>query len=138
MTRCPDCNKFVELEQAELEVEADVDEEREKGKSEATITVTGRVNLVLNCADCGIALKEANLDLGMKKMPFVHEKPDCAGVLDVEVKGETTDRFEGSGRYAKHFYGADISANVTCSDCGVEIEETCMVEEQASSFKECC
>lgn len=39
-------------------------------------------------------------------------------------------------RYAKHYYGAQVTWNATCSACGAVTTVTAPVEEQASSFEE--
>ena len=124
MPRCPDCNRFVSVEMAEPELDLEL------GDGE----VTGSVRLVQTCADCGTELAEANLDVA-QSFEFEHDQDGCDGDLllsDEEV--ESDDRYEGQGRYAKHFYGANITATVSCDKCGVEKELNIYAEEQASFF----
>lgn len=137
MARCPDCNKFVALEQEEPEVEAEVSEERETGKAESSVIVSGNVQLGLSCADCGTGLKGTDLDFEAEEVEFLHKTADCTGELEVYAEGESSDRYEGIGRYAKHFYGADIRAKVSCVACEAKVEVTASVEEQASAFEDC-
>jgi len=140
--RCPDCNKFVSYE--------DPPEVEESGDPEISFdkegTVTGSVRVVLKCADCGTELKDADLDY---EETFQHK---CTGKEVGEWEAEF-DSAEGSSRlenkdrrgrpisstrYMKTFYGADVMIKATCPRCGEEVMIETHVEEQASSFNECC
>lgn len=132
---CPDCNKFVSIEMADPEVSS---EEVHDGQ------VTGSVRLVQTCADCGSELAEANLDftIDIPDGAFPHtvsesgEDSAACGDEDISVtvEAENDDRFEGRGRYTKHFYVANLHATVKCEKCESEIELDGSTEEQASSF----
>ena len=123
--RCPDCNKFVSIEMAEPELELEL------GEGE----VTGTVRLVQTCADCGTELAEANPDI-YEPFDFEHKSDDCDGKLILEDESaENDDKYEGKGRYAKHFYSANITATIRCEKCGAEMPFETSVEEQASFFE---
>ena len=118
MARCPDCNKFVSFEEQDPEVN---DLEVDEGGH-----VTANVRIVNACGDCGTELTEANLDLETDvKIPKGHTGEGHE--LEVEEDGaERTSRsgnfkkgvfVPGGGRYAKTFYGAQVSFSVTC-ECG--------------------
>ena len=127
MARCPDCNKFVGIEMAEPELNLEVDDDG---------SITGEVRLVQTCSECGTELAEANLTVE-GEVEFVHNS-DCKKESSLELdneEAENDDRFEGKGRYAKHFYVANIHAVVRCPDCEIEQEFDTSVEEQASSFE---
>jgi len=125
--RCPDCNKFVGIEMDEPELNLEVDNDG---------SITGEVRLVQTCAECGTELAEANLTME-GEVEFTHDdncKKESGLELDNE-EAENDDRYKGKGRYARHFYVADVRAVVRCPDCGMEQEFDTSVEEQASSFK---
>ena len=125
MARCPDCNKFVGIEMADSELNLEIGSDNE---------VTGDVRLVQTCAECGTELAEANLDIS-ESIDFEHKEDGCDGELTLEDENaENDDRFEGKGRYAKHFYVANVSATIRCEKCGAELEFITSVEEQASFF----
>lgn len=154
MARCPDCNKFVGVEQQEVEdFEPDIEVEVPVGRLQSG-SVSGEVHLVLACVDCGTELSESNQDVEAE-FTVEHDedcealfKPDEAGVLqplpegspppeleaeDVSVAIE--DTFEGKGRGARHYYGASISMTITCPGCKGSAEVQTEVNEQASSFE---
>ena len=134
--RCPDCNKFVGFEQAEPELEVALD-----GK-----TISGSVRLVLLCAECSQELMDAELDVDIDVDHSCEKGKDKEP--DLELDGESadnTDRYEDkdrhgrpikSMRYQKHFYGADLTFDVTCNHCGETFTVEDSVEEQASGFNE--
>lgn len=130
--RCPDCNKFVGLEQGDPELDLSVEGDR----------VTGYVRLVLTCADCGGEMKEANLDIDLDIDHDCEKNEDDDFEIEDE-SAEPTDRYETKDRhgkaiknfrYQKHFYGAEISITVRCNNCNETIELADAVEEQASGF----
>ena len=128
MPRCPDCGKFVSVEMAEPEMEELV--------VDAEGNVSGSVRLVQECGECGTELAEANIDV--EATVTVEHKDGCkgeSGLVSEDEATESKDRFEGKGRYAKHFYGADITATIRCEDCGAEASLETSVEEQAIFFE---
>ena len=140
--RCPDCLKFVSLEQEEPEVnsvEIESAGDIEDGVQE--LEVTADVRLVLNCGECGGEMKEANLD-ATETVQFTHAD-DCEaeeGDLEIEEDGaENMDDYRPAGRpmrYQKHYYGADVTVRVKCNKCEAEDTFTVKVEEQAGAFDE--
>ena len=117
--RCPDCNKFVSFDEGEPEVNnIDVDSEG---------NVTANVRITNNCAECSQELTEANFDLEADHVDDCKEHVGKGHELSVEDNGcERTDRsgffkkgkfVPAYGRYAKHFYGVELSYTITCS-CG--------------------
>jgi hypothetical protein len=111
--------------------------------------VSANVRLVLTCANCSAELAEASTEAS-KEFDHSHhdenpdnpdddewlwEEDDSLELVDDCPYCEVTDRFEGKGRYAKHFYGADVPVCIKCKTCKEEIKLTVNVEEQASSFE---
>lgn len=58
--RCPDCNKFVSMENADPDVDV------ESSLEGHTISVTGSIRAVRTCAECGTELKELSFDIDEK------------------------------------------------------------------------
>jgi len=136
MPRCPDCNKFVSLDsETEPEVDLEVSDDG---------TVTGTAMIVNNCGDCGTEMAAAELEVSIDPEsicappppdapPPVEGAPPAVGEsleehlaklhdpeasLEVEdTSRERTDRYEGKGRGQRHYYGARLEVEVTCS-CG--------------------
>lgn len=88
MARCPDCNKFVPMDQGDPEVnDVNVDGN----------TVTVSVRLVNNCGECGTELTEASVDGEAEfDMPdgWAEESgacPVCNGTRAVEVSSNPDD-----------------------------------------------
>jgi hypothetical protein len=117
--RCPDCRKFVSFEESEPEInELQVD---------ADGNVTANVHITNNCADCSQELTEANFDMEADHTDDCKEHVGKGHELSIEDNGcERTERsgyfdkgqFKAAGgRYAKHFYGVELSYTITCS-CG--------------------
>lgn len=132
MARCPNCNKFVSLEQAEPEVTAQVNGD----------VVDLDVRMVLTCAECGEELLEAEVS-----DEFTIDNHDCedAEYEEVDTTAEATDRYQDkdrhgklikSMRYRRHYYGANGTVVVECSKCKQYVDVPFDVEEQASSFME--
>ena len=136
--RCSDCNKFVSFNEPEVEV---------TDETIAGNVVSGRVRIVLQCAECGQELKDAELDF---EMEIDHECSKCGKdeeptfTMDT-VNASPNERFQDKdrhgkpiklARYRKHYYGADLDCKVTCEKCDEEIEVTSSVEEQARGFNE--
>lgn len=138
--RCPDCSKFVGLEQGDSEVMLNVDV-----LASAEDMIEGEVRLVLNCADCGTEMAEATasfeaainpLDKEKKEKPHKW-KADCS--VDVSEDGaEASDRYDGKPgtpmRYQRHYYGADVTLALECS-CGWKGTASGLAEEQAGAFE---
>lgn len=129
--RCPDCNRFVSME---TEVDDAVDVVWDSGAVSAEVRVTR------NCADCGTELKSADFlledDLS-EHFPecLDKEKGDKEG-HDVEVETDGVDIIEvGGGRYAKSYYGAEVSFTAKCS-CGHEYSSTMNNKVAASEMEE--
>jgi hypothetical protein len=135
--RCPDCNKFVAFDEADPEV--DSLEISEDG------TVTAEVRIVNNCADCGSELKEATFQL--EEQVDIPEGHSGEGhQLEIEEAGaERTQRsgyykkgefVSAGGRYAKTYYGASVSYEITCECGALEISGTLEDDVQASGMDE--
>lgn len=128
--RCPSCEKFTGLDLQDPEVD-DIDITEN--------TVTASVRIVRCCAECGDELKESMLD-----MEATLEKGDESGFNPAEHVGdkhelsvdeEGVDQIEeGGGRYAKSYFGAEISFSVHCScDPMVTLVEGTMSAKVAAS-----
>ena len=106
MSKCPSCNKFAGLETQEPEVQSiDIDE---------TGHVSAEVRLVRVSTCCGDEMKEAYFSLEVDVGVDEHTGEGH----ELQVEEESTDIIEeGGGRYAKSYYGVQVSATVTCS-CG--------------------
>ena len=136
--RCPDCNKFVGLEQGDPEVTVNSDM-----LTSLEDLIEGDVRLVLNCADCGSEMAEATVQFeaavnppGEKETPHKWKK-DCS--VDVSEDGaEPIDRYDGKPgtpmRYQRHWYGADVTLTLECS-CGWKGTASGLAEEQAGAFE---
>lgn len=156
--RCPNCNKFVSYD---TEVEPDVVSDPEV--AETTLVVT--VRRVLSCAECGDELKEAELEVEQELEFFRSiEQPDVEKAMDAgdaayEALGEAgaipghsdgcgensrsydfsldyAPTEEAGGRYAKTYYGVEVSGTVTCETCSATAEVNASVKEAASFFDE--
>jgi hypothetical protein len=135
--------KFVSLSQEDPEVDG-IEVCQETGE------VTASVRLVLSCIDCGTEMKETHLDIqdtphGLDEHMEMHEKAEEEFSLDVEESNvEATDEYQNldrhgkpirSFRYMKHYYGAQMTATVTCS-CGESFDVDLSDSVQASFFDE--
>lgn len=108
--RCDQCNKFAAYDDStEPEVSVDLDGDG---------SFSGQVRIVLTHDECGQELKEASFDFEGEVPEEVRNAHTGEGhSLDLEADaGELTSRSEGSGRYAKTFYGYDVALNLSC-DC---------------------
>lgn len=145
--RCPNCSKFVGMENGDPEVN-DVEVDNDGG-------VKVEVRLTRNCAECSTELKDAtfNLEGTCEKLVEIFaaltdaEKETAEWEAD-EAECEVTE--SGGSRYAKNMIG--VTANVTVR-LSVEVvegekagervqkgEESIEMhdEMQASGFDECC
>jgi hypothetical protein len=108
--RCPDCNKFVSLDLAEVEVsDLEVSED-------GTVTATARISRT--CAECGQELKSAELELETQVDVGKHGADGEGDHEGHELSVEDTDTDaieEGGGRYKKSYFGVKVSFTVTCS-----------------------
>lgn len=126
--RCTDCTKFVGSELVVEAEDADVSEEQEE------LVVSGEVRLVLQCSECSGELAESQQEY-RETVGFGHKVEGCDGEVEIESTEATEmDRFDGKGRGAKHYYGADIVVVLGCNKCGQMVECYFKVEEQASCF----
>lgn len=136
MPRCPDCNKFVSLDEPEVEVD---------GEDLISGGVCIEVTITLQCAECGTELKSHTL---------VHEDivscPNCGednldelSLEDVEATGQEIyeDAFSvKTGRKLKNqqkYYGAEISYTVVCAKCEESTAYTAIVRDLPGAFEEC-
>lgn len=120
MPRCSECNKFVS-------VDAEVDANMSLDVDEAGV-ITGSVELENQCADCGSTLQSTSLEVEIdlsaeveKHRETKHKKE--TGGLTLSVTDESVDRTDryGKGRRAAHFYGAEVTASISCDKCGTVI-----------------
>jgi hypothetical protein len=113
--------------------------------------IQGDVRVVLDCAECGLELKEAELEFGDSIDHDCLEKPEDEEPQfeEVDTKAVGTARYENvikrgkyagreikNMRYMPHMYGAEITVTFKCKFCGQEFDQTCRVEEQFSNFNE--
>ncbi len=146
--RCPDCSKFVSYEDPPtVEVESIEISGVEVSETEVTATVTAIGRIVLLCAECSSELKDSEFEI---EETVGHDCTHAADVTDDSLEAEEagsdgTSRLETldrrgkpikNYRYMKTYYGAEITATVTCAACGWEDEITLCAEEQASAFNE--
>jgi len=105
--RCPDCSKMVSMEFGDpyLVQELNLDG--------ASVTCT--VRIVRTCAECSTELKEAYLELEDELSPDVLKDHEGEG-HEVEIEENGIEPIEESGtRYAKSFFGAEVSYTLTCT-----------------------
>jgi len=156
--RCPDCSKFVSMENADPEVN-DIE-----GQADiANVIITASVRGVRNCAECGTELKDCDMDMedtvdveqldGFKKLTEVQQAGLLAALeageaeIEVEDNGGEVDE-AGGGRYAKNMLTTRILYKLTITFKAVESgnEVTVSIEHEgdlesknaASEFNECC
>lgn len=153
--RCPDCSKFVSMENSDPEV----NDISVVYNGDHTFTVTAEVRLVRACADCGTELKDrtAYLEDTIKLSEFsvdgngilitkeeqdaIHTAMDTlAADPDVEDCGDATVDESGGGRYAKNMLTLTMSAVVSITVNGVTYEGGIKFTDEAgaSEYDECC
>lgn len=138
--RCPDCNKFVGLEEADPEVDSiDVDDEG---------NVAIEVRITNNCADCGMELREATFSLEHDHSEDCKEHKGVGHELSIDEDGaERTSRsgffdkkknqfVSAGGRYSKTFYGAEVGYSIKCSCGKLSVDGSISDDIQASSMDE--
>lgn len=123
--RCDSCGKFASLENAEPESQSlEIDEG----------TITYQVRCIRICTDCGDELKEAYID-GSHDIDIKEHDGEGHDLEVTEESIESTERYEGKGRFTKSFYGFEMSIEVVCS-CGQFTETVKLTDdEQASNFE---
>lgn len=142
--RCPDCGIFVSYGgDYEPEIE---DEEINENE------LRGEVRVVLDCADCGLELKEllmeyeAEIEHDCSAASDEDEEPDedqfeiQATATQFIERRQTTDRHGKpirNPRYQRTYYGAEINTVIKCTKCGEEFDMDIQVEDMASAFEEC-
>ena len=150
--RCPSCEKFVSYD---TEVEPEEQSEPEINGEQLTATY----RRVLTCGECGEELKDAEIEFdetltidepeGAKypdhedwaKCPVTGEEHEwsidvsASATMDVE-KTDRRGRPIKNSRYAKTFYGVELSGTATCSQCGATATIQTQNHEAASGFNE--
>ncbi len=133
--RCPDCSKFVSMDNGEPEDNGfQVDDDG---------LIEGSVRATRVCADCSTELKEYTFDFTMQipedKMPRkpTEKETEEGAEMEVEVNLESTE--SGGGRYAKNMVGVSVEVTVTCTwDADWSYIATNEDSVGAGSFDECC
>lgn len=136
MARCNDCNKFVSYGDPEIEISSEqVDED----------LLTAEIRIALTCAECSAEIKEAVLDFEQDIDHECEEKEIDEPRYEVlSSSAEGNSRMETTGkngkpikaRYARTYYGADLTFDVQCAWCDETFTVGGDVEEQASGFEE--
>lgn len=128
--RCPDCNKFVSLENGEPE-EQSLEIEHHDGN---IFVVNGEFRLARTCADCGAELKEAS---------FLFEfETELEGVMEeerenVSVEADGVEVNEsGGGRYAKNLFSLSGSFRIATHERELKTVDAESDQLSASSFDE--
>jgi hypothetical protein len=112
--RCPGCNKFASLNSEEPEVNSiDID---------TNGSITCEVRIVRTSECCGDEMKSASFDCGesipdeivKKHSGKIEGTEDDEHELEV-IEGDVEATEEGGGRYAKSFYGFNLTFTVRCS-----------------------
>jgi hypothetical protein len=137
MARCPSCNKFVPIEMGEPDIEVsepDVVEADDDKDALKFGSVDVLVRLVKTCEECGEELAEAypedTIDLLEDHDSFTN--PD-EHEITIDTDWDPTDT--GGGRYAKRYYGVDVTFHISCK-CGWKDEVVRNFAEAASYFDE--
>lgn len=143
--RCPDCNKFVSFEEADPEVDClDI-------RGDGAVTAT--VRIINTCAECSQELTEATFDLESDAACEAVEAHKCTTSPQPEQRSFEAEEYEcertgrsgyykkgkwvpGFGRYAKTFYGAQLTVTVKCSACQEVVGEPVVLTDdvQASAM----
>lgn len=139
MNRCSQCSKFVSLELGEPQDEGltiNVEEGTEHGVH--GITLNGTVRVTLNCAECGGELAETTLefesDWQLEHLDGCEYDGDAC-IEETSPELESAEDSTGHGMYTKRFYGAAVSFEVSCNECGEKVEAECTETCQASFFE---
>jgi hypothetical protein len=106
--RCETCRKFVSLQMEDPEL-GDL---AAAVTSPGTATITGEVVIKRNCAECSGDMRKAELEINTEVDIDGHE--GAAHELSATI-ADLTPIEESGGRYAKSFFGAQGTIDVTCS-----------------------
>lgn len=137
--RCPDCSKFVSMEN-----EAETTQDTEISVDDHGFSISVTVDVVRNCADCSTELKRGSFEME-ESVPieegckFRKQPESTTHGHELEVEAEDPEVSEsGGGRYKKNMIGAEISYTVKCSNEGCQYEHkgTLTDEMAAGSFDE--
>ena len=129
MASCPSCNKFAALEMQEPEVnDLEISMfDAEEDATELSGGVTYSVRICRNSECCGDEMKEGNFDGEIDLTVEGHTGEDC----DLSVEEDGIEALEeGGGRYAKSYFGFELTGRVSCA-CGQDVKIT---ECNATSF----
>lgn len=133
--RCPDCQKFVSLENGDPETNSLEVEDTDDGA-----IVTAEVHLIRNCGDCGTELKAADVE-GDEDIQFdnlhcpAKNGDDTSHDLVVTELSCDVDE-SGGGRYKKNIITFDLEFKIACNDCDLEVKGNVRGDEAAGSFEE--
>jgi hypothetical protein len=128
--RCPDCNKFVSLENGEPE-EQNLEISHHDGD---TFEITGEFRLPRTCSECGTELKEANF-LFEFNTNLEGVTPEERENLSIEVEDMEVNE-SGGGRYAKNLFSLSGAFRITTADREISTVEGDSDQLSASSFDE--
>lgn len=107
--RCPDCNKFVSLENNE---EPNIEPSCAVDSGRATIGAT--VELGRNCAECSQELKMCSVDADEVQVEIPKEHLGEGHDIEAEVEIDSVDESGGS-RYKKNIITASMTYTLRCS-----------------------
>lgn len=140
--RCPDCSKFVSLNQEEPE-------ENSAFEIDAEGEITGELRAVLTCAECGTEMKDTTFDFSETPDEIAEHLDEATKrafdadsvepeVHELTVNGaayDSTERYSDNKYYRarRHYYGVRAEISVECS-CGESWTITLEEDQQASSF----
>jgi hypothetical protein len=155
--RCPDCMKFVSMENNDPEVEyvaAELDGE--------DVRVQANVRAIRACADCGTELKDTYLEIeesfpicefdGFDKLSaddqtrLIRLVEEEHGDIEVAVEENGGDTYESGGsRYKQNLITTTVNVAITLTWYRGKDEEVCLVKHAdveetaaASEYDECC
>lgn len=140
--RCEGCGKM-------CSVEVECQNGSELNLDDNCLNIIVELSLMSACCGYEVATASAETD---ETFEFEHTPPEdapddweCSGDLSVsETSVDPTDWYEGKDkngkpypvRYQKHFYGAEVVANIECDGCGATLEVSATVGEQAGYFED--
>lgn len=150
--RCPDCSKFVSMDNADPEVNS----VEVVYNGDKTATVTADIRLIRACADCSTELKsldvqvEETVDLtemtkdgdGENKVDgdALHTALDSLDA-ELEVEGEDCEVEEtGGSRFAKNMiqFSLAVVVSVELNGATYKVPVSLNDEAAAGDFEECC
>jgi hypothetical protein len=131
MPRCPDCAKWVSVEQPEPEVDIDIQGD----------DISGTVRIVLECANCGTELKQTEFDVAVDISEHLkHKCPDAeigvgwnAEMEDIEA---TMRQHPPKAQRRTTYYGASGNIRLKCQCDEVDVEIPWSDEIKASQMEE--